>query len=186
MALKRIALALLYLWLVPISYANTVFVGDNLRIGVRPEPGTDTAPVLVISSGAKVEILERGDSYSRIRTEDGTAGWVRNVYLSKEPPAKLIVARLQEKHRQIQRELLATQEKLAASNSDNLELSRKIQQLESETYELHQKLASLRPDNRQVWIYMIIALLSLCSLTFTLGILWNKHQVAKKLGGQSL
>jgi hypothetical protein len=186
MALKRIALILTILWLSPIAHAETAYVGDNLRIGVRPEPGTRTAPIQVISSGDKIETLESRDSYSRIRTENGTVGWVRNVYLSKEPPAKLVVEQLQEKYSQAQQALLDAQDKLAASNNDQMELSQKIQQLKSETYELHQKLAALRPDNRQVWIYMIIALLSLCSLTFTIGLLWEKQRIAKKLGGQSL
>lgn len=186
MDFKRIALILVYLWLSPISSADTAFVGDNLRIGVRPEPGTQTAPTAVISSGANLEILERKEDYSRIRTEDGTIGWVRDIYLSKEPPAKLIVEQLQEKYRQAQQSLLAVQEELAASNNTNLELSQKVQLLNNEIYDLHEKLAAIRPDSHKAWIYMVVAILSLCGLAFTLGILWNKQQVAKKLGGHSL
>ena len=78
------------------------------------------------------------------------------------------------------------QEELAASNNTNLELSQKVQLLNNEIYDLHEKLAAIRPDSHKAWIYMVVAILSLCGLAFTLGILWNKQQVAKKLGGHSL
>lgn len=187
MALKRTALILLCLCLLPAAYAETVFVGDNLRIGIRPEPGTHTAPVRVVGSGDRLEILEQRETYSRVRAEDGTSGWVRNIYISQEPPARLILDDIRTKLRETAQQLQQAQQALAAVRHENTELQQTLQQLSDEAQTLRDALAALQSQrHNNTWIYILVAALSLCGLAFTLGILWNKQQVAKKLGGQSL
>lgn len=159
--------------------AETVYVGDNQRIGVRPEPGTATAPIVVVSTGDLVDVLEVGRDYTRIKTAKGVEGWVRNTYLSKTPPASSLIGEIRKNYEQAQNEL-------AERNKQNQDLENKIKQLNEEANKLHQQLGALRPDSTNTWIFMIIATVSLCGLAFTLGILWNKQQVAKKLGGHSL
>jgi SH3 domain protein len=156
-----------------------MYIGDNLRVGVRPEPGTNTAPTQVITSGALITILQKSSDYVRIRTEDGVEGWIRDDYISETPPARTRLDEMEKARNKAQQELAIANNSIQAQNQ-------KIQLLNNEIYTLHQKLATLRPGSSKMWIYMIIATLSLCGLTFTLGILWNKQQVAKKLGGHTL
>lgn len=184
--MKKIALLLLCLWMSPTAYAETAYVGDNLRVGLRSQPDTKTPPLTIISSGDKLEILEATDKYSRIRTDDGQEGWVRNIYLSAAPPAKLLIKGIQEEFQQAQQEILSLQKELTNSNKENQALDYKIKLLNEETFRLHKELGALHPDSKKSWIYLIIAAISLIGLAFTLGILWHKQQVAKKLGGHSL
>lgn len=184
--MKRIALLLLCLWMSQAALAETAYVGDNLRVGIRSEPDTRTPPLAVISSGDKIEVLESTDKYSRVRTADNKEGWVRNIYLSSAPPAKLLIEVVRQDYKQAQQEILALQKELAGVNKENQDLSYKIKLLNEETFKLHQELGALHPDSKKSWIYMIIAAISLIGLAFTLGILWHKQQVAKKLGGHSL
>ncbi len=163
-----------------------MYIGDNLRVGVRPEPGTNTAPTQVITSGTLIQILQKTDGYVRIRTEDGADGWIREDYVSATAPARTRLNEIEKEHGKRQQELQKLQRELSMANTTKQALNEKIGLLNNEIDNLHQKIATLRPDNNKAWIYMIMATLSLCGLSFTLGILWNKQQVAKKLGGHSL
>lgn len=163
-----------------------MYIGDNLRVGVRPEPGTNTAPTKVITSGTVIQILQKTPNYVRIRTEDGAEGWIRDDYVSDTPPARTRLNEIEKDHAKRQQELQRLQQELAAANTSKQVLNEKIELLNNEIDNLQQRIATLRPDNNKAWLYMIVATLSLCGLTFTLGILWNKQQVAKKLGGHSL
>ena len=155
-------------------------------MGVRNKPGTQTPPITVINSGEKLDVLENDGKYSRIKTSKGAEGWVRNTYLSKTPPAKLRVAKLEAKYKTAQSEILELQNQLTAANGNNSELGQKIKLLDEDNYDLHQKLATLDPSNDRTWIYVLITIITSCGLAFTLGILWDRQRVAKKLGGQKL
>lgn len=163
-----------------------MYIGDNLRVGVRPEPGTSTAPFKVITSGAVIKILQKTTGYVRIRTEDGAEGWIRHDYISDTLPARARVNEIEKELGQKQQEQQKLRQELATANNRNQAQEQQIGLLNNEISGLRQKYASLRPDSNRAWIYMIIATLSLCGLSFILGILWNKQQVAKKLGGHSL
>jgi SH3 domain protein len=184
--LKRLALLLLCCSVTYNVAAETLYVGDNQRVGVRPEPGTASAPLAIITTGDRVEVLEAGGEYSRVRTADGKEGWVRNTYLSKALPASRLIEDVRKDYKQAQQEILALQKELALRNQQNQDLEYKNKLLNDETFKLHQQLSTLRPDSSRIWIFLIIATVSLCGLAFTLGILWNKQQVAKKLGGHTL
>lgn len=163
-----------------------MYIGDNLRVGVRPQPGNTAAPTAVITSGTVITILQKTPDYVRIRTEDGVEGWIRDDYISDMPPARLRLNQLEEENQQLKQKVQKLQYELDHNDEGKAALTQKIRMLNEEIFSLHQKVATLRPDSNKAWIYIIIATLSLCGLTFTLGILWNKQQVAKKLGGHSL
>ncbi len=110
--MKRIALLILCLASSASTFATTAYVGDNLRVGVRNKPGTQTPPITVINSGEKLDVLENDGKYSRIKTSKGAEGWVRNTYLSKTPPAKLRLAELETHYKTAQTEVLVLQNQL--------------------------------------------------------------------------
>lgn len=175
--MKIIALSLLMfcLWTSQTASAGTAYISDNLRVGVRPEPGTKVAPFTVLTTGEKLTILENNGAYSRVRTPKGKEGWVRNIYLSDAPPAKLLIGELQENYTKAQEELAKKQL-----------LEQKVRILTEENFTLQKKIAISSTEDNMAWILMLIAGVSFGGLAFTLGILWNKHRVAKKLGGHNL
>lgn len=163
-----------------------MYIGDNLRVGVRAEPGNTSAPFKVITSGTVINILQKTSGYVRIRTEDGTEGWIRDDYISETQPAR---ARLDEIEKELtlkQQSQQKLQQELTTATNRSQALNQQIDLLNNEIKTLRQRYASTRPDNSKAWVYMIIATLSLCGLSFILGILWDKQQVAKKLGGHSI
>ena len=177
MIVKTIALTLFMfcLWTSQAAQAETAYISDNLRVGVRLEPGTKMAPFIVLTTGEKLTVLENDGKYSLIRTNNGKEGWVRNIYLSETPPAKLLIEEIKADYKKAQDELAHSQL-----------LNQKIKLLNGEILNLQKKMAALSPEKNTTWIYMLIAGISLCGLAFILGILWDKHRVEKKLGGHTL
>ena len=177
MVVKAIALTLfmLCLWTSQTVHAETAYISDNLRVGVRLEPGTKSAPFTVLSTGDKLTILENKEGYSRIRSSKDKEGWVRNIYLTDTPPARLLIGELRENYNKVQKEL-----------ADQQFLTQKIKLLNEENAVLQKKISVLDTEDSNLWIFFLIAEISVGCLAFMLGILSNKHRVAKKLGGLTL
>ncbi len=175
--MKTIALSLfvLCLWALQTAHAEIAYISDNLRVGLRSEPGTSVAPFTVLTTGDKLTSLETQGAYSRIRTEKKEEGWVRSVYLSNTPPAKILIDDIRADYKKAQKELTNVQS-----------LNQKIKSLDKEIFSLNQKITALNPEGNRTWIYMVVAMLLLCVLAFALGIFWDRHRVAKKLGGHTL
>lgn len=182
----NIIIAGLLFCLTSISQAGTLYIDDNLRVGVRSEHSSQSAPFKVINSGATVELIKKSGDYSYIRTSDGKKGWVRSRYLSKTPPAKLLLQELEVEHNKTQQELAQLQQKLKTTDSEKQQLSHSLEFLNKDIKILNNKLAELTPDKDNTLFFLATTFIAFLALAFTLGILWNKQQVAKKLGGHTL
>lgn len=86
-----------------VAAAETIYVNDMLRVGVRSQPASDEAPLAVVTTGAALEVLERSGGYVKVRTDEGAVGWVNSVYVSGEPPARLRIERMTAENQRLQR-----------------------------------------------------------------------------------
>ena len=184
--IKKIIFAGLLLSLTAISQAATLYVGDNLRVGVRSDHSSQTSPFKVITSGEKVEFLKNDGDYSYVRIADGKKGWVRSLYLSKTPPAKILLQEMEIEYKNTLQELKQLQLKLKTTDSEKQQLRHSLELLNKDIKILNSKLAELAPDKDNTLFFLATTFIAFLALAFTLGILWNKQQVAKKLGGHSL
>ena len=67
-------------------HAETLYVIDELIIGVSSTADDSGERVASIHSGDSVEVLDRHDAYAHVRLSSGTEGWVKTSYLSAELP----------------------------------------------------------------------------------------------------
>jgi len=74
--------------------AETQYVIPSAEIPVRRGQGTDYKIVALVSDGAEVEVLERGESYSLVRLANEKEGWILTRFLSDDPPLTDVVAAL--------------------------------------------------------------------------------------------
>ena len=74
----------------PAAFAQSAWVTDEFEITLRSGPSTSNAIQLMVSSGTRLEVIERDDEsgYTRVRTQGGTEGWVLSRYLMSEPSAR--------------------------------------------------------------------------------------------------
>jgi len=74
--------------------AVTRYVSDQLVITLRQGKGTDYKILKTLKTGTPVQVLEDGDTYLKVRTADGTEGYVLTQYISNDPPKALLVNEL--------------------------------------------------------------------------------------------
>lgn len=77
------------------SLAEEMYVGDITELNVRTGSTTRHKVVATLPPGAKVEVLSFSGGWSKIRTEDGTTGWVSSRFLTKVKPASVRMETLQ-------------------------------------------------------------------------------------------
>lgn len=164
--------------------AETAYVSDTLRVGVRPTPDSQVAPTGVIKTGMLLEILESTGDYVRVRTEDDLEGWVRDIYVVNTPPAMIKLQTLQQQHHKLEGKLTI----LEKNNQDLLEanqiMSRRLDQLSAERakWQLSQARAALT-NNEFSWLWWLLGILMLIGAGFYSGISWYRQSVTKRLGG---
>jgi SH3 domain protein len=72
--------------MVPSAEADTRYVGDQLIITLRQGKSTKHKIIKTLETGTPVEILEEDSSYYKVKTSDGTEGYVLRQYISSNPP----------------------------------------------------------------------------------------------------
>lgn len=186
---RIVRLVLLPLLLGPgILYAEVVYINDVLRVGVRPEPNNSVAPVSVVMTGMKLEVLDRSEGFVQIRTEQGVEGWIKEMYVSGQRPAQLELADLQNRYQQLVDDSSTATEKIQAANEANAALQQEVDQLKEQNQQLQsrlQEVSSNTPSESSMKLYIISGLLMIVLFVVGLatGISWHRQQVTKRLGG---
>src|SRR5512134_1802902 len=94
-SLRAIAM-LLMLGMFSAAQAETVYVAERIRIGLRAEVLETSAVVKTVETGTPLEVVERFDKLVRVRDPQGGEGWIEARYLTPDPPARLQFDKLQE------------------------------------------------------------------------------------------
>ena len=81
----RLLLALVLLLVTTVTYAQEVEPGwlevADVALRLRSGPTSDDEVITQLTPREAVELLQRGEAWSQIRRQDGTAGWAHNDYL---------------------------------------------------------------------------------------------------------
>ncbi len=76
------------------AYADTRYVIDELVITLRAGKSNDHKIIKTLKTATPLEVLEEDDTYLKVRTSDGSEGYVLRQYVSPELPKALIIERL--------------------------------------------------------------------------------------------
>lgn len=185
----KASLLFFILFLLPLQLlAETVYVNDTLRVGVRPQPNNDVGPVSVVITGMKLEVLERNDVYLKIRTEKGVEGWIKDIYVTSELPAQLELARLNKQYEELLAETSGKDDLIKKAELNNASLNEEVDTLKKANTELRLQLLksqeSVSGDNIGLSILIYLAFfVALVAGVFALGVAWHRNQAMKRLGG---
>lgn len=189
--LRRILTFVLAGLLLPLYVsAETVYVDDKLRVGLRTEPSNSVAPTGVVVTGMKLVVLDRRDGFIQIRTEDGREGWVSDNYVTADKPAMLIVEELQEKSQKLLEEAAQKDDLIKSAESTAAQLSKDSAALQDANAELRVQLieakqSALEPAvNPYVWFAIVWILTGLVG--FAAGVFWYRREAMRRLGGMRL
>ena len=196
--------------LLPINaLSSTLYVGDNLRVGIRPAPEANTASLVVVSTGTELELIEKKGRYVKVRSPNGIEGWVKGAYLSAKKPSSVLLKQAQSKIKILEKKINALPKTSPGANTSNNSSAQTqtITRLQLEKTVLEQEIAALKNStdkieehpqtesefalnlsflNNELILIILGSLAFLLSLGFLVGVSWHKAQVTKRLGGLSL
>ncbi len=167
--------------------AETVYINDQLRVGIRPEPNNESTPLAVVNSGDKLELLDKASGYMRVRTKGGVEGWIKDIYTTSQIPAIVQLQELTKSSGGTNQKVSELKEQVGIMQNANHALSSELEQIKSEREQLKIQLIGLkssRPDSGYLfWIYSFAAVVVFAALSFLGGIFWFRRQAMKRLGG---
>lgn len=172
------------------AVAEQVYINDTLRVGVRPSPSGSVAPIAVVTTGMKLNVLDRVDGYLKIRGEKGIEGWIKDIYVVDVAPSIIKLHALQTKHAAAMKELknLKADLRVAAETTQVLSEQLAAQKADKSKLqlELARKVGVERLEETQHSILWWIGLFVIPGMAFGAfygGIVWYRNQAMKRLGG---
>ncbi|MDH5231797.1 MAG: TIGR04211 family SH3 domain-containing protein [Gammaproteobacteria bacterium] len=197
-----ITLTLCLLFLSFESTAETVYVGDTLRVGVRAEPASQKPSLAVVNTGTALEIIDRQGSFALVKTPAGIEGWVKSAYLTSKKPARVLLRDAQRQVDQLEQEIIQLKQMTPGQSIQKNTLNQTIERLEDEKRALEQQLrlglGETSMESRPASVltvggaqfnpfFMWFGLTTFfLALGFLVGVSWHKSQVTKRLGGLTL
>ena len=144
--MKRLLLVLLLcLYGIGQAWAVTRYVTDQSEITMRRGESTRHKIVRMLPSGEPVDVLStnKATGYSRIRTQDGTTGYVLTRQLLDEPTARDRLAAMEDRLAELQQAPDQLAAKLAELQSEHQALKKTCTELKGEKERLQLQLASI-------------------------------------------
>ena len=141
---------LLLLILLAISVAaeagTTRYVTDQLEITLRSGQSTKHQIVRMLPSGNPVEVLETGEDgkYTRIRTEQGTEGWVLTRYLDEQASARQRLENANQRLKRLKDENKRLNSELSQARDDKRSLGKDRDSLTNQGKQLQQELNRIK------------------------------------------
>ncbi|MEQ8662505.1 MAG: hypothetical protein RLW62_16950, partial [Gammaproteobacteria bacterium] len=146
--------------------AETMYVIDQLLVGIHAEKNLDSAIVKVLPTGTVLDVLERDGELARVSGPEGVEGWVDAAYLSAKKPAALRLAELEAEKVALEARLAAAAtdgaaapaatppdselaEQVAALTRENTELKGKLSDERLRAGQLQTEVAALRDELRE-------------------------------------
>lgn len=168
--------------------AKMIYVNDNLRVGVRAEPSNRIAPFSVVTTGMKLEVLEQQLGYLKIRTNSEEVGWIKDIYVSEQPPAVMRIKTVKTRNKELKRQIAVQGETINVLEMANLALNEQVDGLKKDRSRW--QLAKARNDylqqgevNSRFWWWISLGGLLLVAAAFSSGMIWHRQQTMKRLGG---
>jgi len=177
------------------AIAETMYVTDQLRLGLHRAEDTGDRPYRTLTSGAAMEVIERNRFYAHVRTADGDEGWVKVAYLVDAKPAALRVAEVETRSQKLENELSSLKRNQSTASVRVGELEKELSSWQILAGTNDDEMVRLRDENESYAQRMAIyrnsvpLLWSLIAATLTLvvgllvGYQWLDRRIRRRFGG---
>lgn len=132
------------------SWAENIYVSENIRLTVRKDPGNDKKIVGILMSGDQVSVLQHGDEWTKIRFSDDKEGWVLSRFLSTQMPSSLALKMLEKKYEEVVAQSGMPQEDVRRLKEENEKLSTDQQNCGRQLQSLNDSYKTLKMDSQEV------------------------------------
>jgi SH3 domain protein len=128
------------------AYADTRYVDDQLLITLRAGKGSDYKILQTLKSGTPVEVLEEDETYLKVKTNDGTEGYVLRQYISSALPKTLIIEKLEQEKSFMQKKIAELEETKSTQQSQLHNMEAKYK---TDTADIRNKSTNMSQDLEQ-------------------------------------
>lgn len=127
------------------------YIDDEISVTLRDGPRNDAAYLGVVRSGDQVTLIESlgPESFAKVRTANGTEGWVTARFLTDEPAAKDQLDRLRQDLKTAQNRIASLEGSLTDAEA-GLEKARPALELAQENDRLRNEIAELQRASEEV------------------------------------
>lgn len=143
--------ALLFLVPVLASAQKQQYIDDEITVTVRDAPRNDATFLGTVRSGDRVTVLESlgPQSFARIRTTDGSEGWITARFLTDEPAARDAYDGVRRELGQAQARIKTLERDLEQAQND-LQKARPALELAQENDRLRAQIVELQRGAEQI------------------------------------
>jgi SH3 domain protein len=125
----------LFIIFLGVGYAESVYVTDIKKITMRSSPGAEHKIIQMLESGSVLKVLEKSDTWSKIRTKDGKEGWALTRFLVSRKPAVILVNEFERTNKK----LISQVKTLKVENTSIIETNKKLAGFEKKYIELEKE-----------------------------------------------
>ncbi len=196
----RTLLVLAMLGIFTSARAETLYVAERMRIGLRAEATETAAVVKTVETGTPLEMIERVENFVQVRDPQGTMGWAEARYLTPELPARSQLVKLQEDLARSRSQTVEAQAQLKKAQTAAAEQAATIKSLEQEAADKPALPPSATPapvapppvgktskdagfSFSYLWLGISFAMLG---IGFAAGVKWLRESIRKRSGGMYL
>jgi SH3 domain protein len=134
--IKLISISILWM-LAMTAHAETVYVIDELKIGLHESASINSPIIKLVPSGTELSVIEQSEELVKVKEPEGSEGWINNKYIVKEKPGKARVNELEKEIELLKSSTMMTEDGASEEQKDL------AQQLKSERLKSGQLQASL-------------------------------------------
>ena len=125
------------------ALAETMFITDSLKVTLRTGPSNEHKVIAMLKSNEKVEVLEKGDDWVKVRLKNGKEGYVLRRFLTSEIPKISIIVGLQGKVEKSKKEISGLRE-------DRKQLEKFKLELETSLFSREKELTKIKKDYEEL------------------------------------
>jgi SH3 domain protein len=120
---------------------STLYVTDATKFAVRSGKSNQYKILRMVPSGTAVTVLEKtDDGYTRVRTPQGTEGWILSRYLDAVPSARDRLESLQSGYDELKAQTVLLKEQLGELETTRKDLQERNRDLQQQNVSLQQEL----------------------------------------------
>ena len=125
-------------------FAETRYVTEIVNITVRTGKGLDHKIIEMIPSGQRVEIVEPGPDWTKIRLDAGREGWVLSRLLTDAIPKGIQLEQLQQAHDQLIEKVKVPLVEINKLESENNRLKQQLEAAETALDKINRSHSALK------------------------------------------
>jgi SH3 domain protein len=133
--------------------ADAAWVRDEVRVKLRDGSSTRSEVIGVVKTGDRITILEKDEDWLRIRTQDGTTGYIPPGFLRSDAPAIVKLTSLEKEVEQLKQKLEETRAEEGQLRAENEDLARRDAEQKGAVEKLTAENRNLRAGER--WPYLL-------------------------------